>query len=277
MGCRRPCYRRRVALPRLDPALIETASTADQVAELARDLLGAPLHPERGLIHVSAVWRATDRGRVVMRIGPETPRSAADSFLLNLTRAMAGGIVVTGKLLRDEPTLHYALQGPGHVPEGLLAWRREVAGLRKPPHLVVLTSGRGLDPTHPAWRGWARPVVFTDAEGHARLEGLEVPVVAHPEPSARAAIDYLRTTLGVGTVTVEAGPTAAQTLYEPPAVVDHILLSTFEGPAIPDAVKGGRLFEGDVLETGFECATVKRWEEPSGPWSFAHYVRRQAP
>ena len=100
--------------------------TPDDVDALARRLFGAvPI--DDGVVHVTALWAPPEGERRTLLIGEHSPKSDHDFFSLNLARARADAILVTGKILREEPTLRYDLQGAGELPAALAAWRRERA------------------------------------------------------------------------------------------------------------------------------------------------------
>ena len=184
--------------------------TADDVDALARALYGerAPLD-RRGVIHVTALYAERDGALHTLRIGPQAPKSAHDFFALQLTRARADAIVITGQILRDEPELSYAL------PDVLVAWRARHGRHVATPKLLVLTSGNALDLTHPALAGeWASPVIFTGTEAATRLRpNASCTVVGHPEPSMAAASAWLREE-GAHTIAIEAGPSTTRALYD---------------------------------------------------------------
>ena len=230
----------------------------ERIAQLYGDV---DLAAATGVVHVVSVV-GEDEPRVI-KIGPDAPKSATDFFALNLARARADAILVTGKILRAEPELRYA------IPDDLRRWR----GDREAPDLIVLTSGRGLDPGHPALSGdWARPVIFTSEEAAPALSGSNLVVVAHPDPSPRAAIDWAVSD-GARVVSVEAGPSAAASLYERRPLVDEVLLSEFGGE-IADAQLGGSPFARETLETHFRPDRPPHAvDEPSGPWQFTRWTR----
>ena len=238
------------------------------MAEAARFLYGEVPGPLGGVLHVAA----TGPGMEVLRIRPETPVSAWDRFALSFARARAQAIVLTGKILREEPELRCALRGPGLLPEGLARWRR-AAGLPDPPLLLVLSRGRGLDRSHPAFRSWARPVIFTGREAAAAMSPpAGVAVVGVGEPSLPAALRWLADR-GCPGISVEAGPSTAGALYEV-GLVDELMLTIYEG-AIDPALRAGALPAPARLEVLLPRSSPgRRVEEPSGTWRF---IRRWRP
>ncbi len=249
------------------PQRLPSAGDAEAVEAAARALYGRSPGPARGVLHVVAVWRPPSGPLRVIRVGPESPKSAVDFFALNLARARAGAVVATGRILREEPELRYDLPGPGALPGGLLDWRLRVAGLAGPPRVVVLTSGRELDFSHPAFSSWARPVIFTGEQAAARLSAPEgVEVVGHPEPSLAAAVGWLRGQ-GADGISIEAGPSTAMALYRGQGV-DELMLSIYEGPLASELV-GGEFLTEAALEARFETLGGAAVEEESGRWCFS--------
>jgi len=245
------------------------AGTAAAVSAVARALYGHDPGPASGVVHVVAVAApaAPEAPLTVMRIEPGTPKSTLDFFALNFARARAQAIVVTGKILREEPELRYDLQGPGSLPRGLAAWRA-AAGLTQPPRLVVLTSGRGLDLRHPALHSWARPLIYTTTEAAAALDGAAVAAVGVPRPSLRSLLAYLASD-GVEGVSIEAGPSTARALYEPSLAVDELMLSVFQGP-VPPRLIGGELLSPERLDRQLPPRyPASSFQEASGRWTFS--------
>lgn len=256
--------------------------TPDQTPDLAGDPESVDAHIARmygpvdlraatGLVHVAAV--AGPRWEVI-RIGPDSPASLHDRFALELCRARADAIVVTGKILRDEPDLRYDLAlGLDTLSTGLHAWRRERMGKVEPPTLLVLTSGRGLDPGHPALSAdsWARPLVFTSRD--AELPPLTIECARVEAPSLAAAVAFLRDR-GAKTVALEAGPgTTAPSYRGEHPVIDELLLSRYGGDL--DGVPVTDAFTPPKPD-GFLRRSHLQVDEPSGPWSFSRWVRALA-
>ncbi len=230
-----------------------------------------------GVLHVTAVWRAPEGGLVTLKILPETPKSATDARALSLARARADAIVTSGRILREEPTLTHATHGPEAERAGLAAWRRERLGRASPARSVVLSSGRDLDPAHPLFRAAVDPVVFTGEEGARNLKGGGVGVVGHPEPSLRAAIDWLQDQ-GLRNVSIEVGPTTALGLYREPFRVDELMLSIFEERDLAPPVRGAPFLDPTDLEAHLRrAAPPAAVREPSGLWRFERHVRPVVP
>ncbi len=232
---------------------------------------------DAGVLHVVATW--LDRGpqgdtRRVIRITPSSPKSETDAFLLNLARARADVILTTGKILRDEPELEYSL--PERWRDAMGRWRAEQMGREEPPTLAVLTSGRDLDPEHPALHGWADPVVLTSDNAACAVRsrlGSAVRVIGLKSPGPRSAIDWARSR-GATTITIEAGPRTARALYAAPLAVDELWLSEYLETNLPPALRGEPLFEGVEVDSHLRPAGGPTLlSQASGRWRFQRFVR----
>ena len=252
--------------------LLEAVRSPADVTALGRELLGDDPARAGGVLHVAAVWRDASGSARVLRIGPRTPRSEHDRFLLALARARAEAIVTTGRILREEPSLTHALLGPPELRGALAAWRRERLVLAPRPYLLVLSSGRGLDPAHPAFHGPTRSLLFVPAEASAELRerfaSSEVRVVSVPKPSVRLALDHLRR-LGAKRITLEAGPTTTRELYDEPAGVDELWLATYCGERPPERAIGEPFVEDARLVATLPSGSAPSSRaESSGLWRF---------
>lgn len=233
--------------------------SAAEVDARVRALYGEALGAMEGVLHVVAVAGSAHR---VMRIGPWSPKSEVDFFVLELARARVEAIVITGAILRDEPDLRYGLS------PALAAWRREVLGLSRPPWLLVLSRGE-VPLEHPALvPGPVRPLVVTSEEAARELRGRgSIEVVGLGSPSARAALALLAER-GCGSVSVEAGPKTATGLYDSPMAIDELALSVYEGE-LDGRARGGRfLDEGALSERMVRVSGVR-----DGEWRFERWVR----
>jgi hypothetical protein len=252
---------------------------ADEPPASGRTPLSGDLARASGVLHVTAVARGEGPALETIAIGPRSPRSATDFFLLNLARARADAIVTTGKILRDELEVEHVLQGEQGEPAALAAWRAERLGKREPPLSVVLTGGRGIDFDHPLLHSAPRAIVLTSVSGAAALHlaarraGVEV--VARTTPGLADTIEYLRGERGCSTIAIEAGPSTTRELYVPgAAVVDELMLSIYEeGPLDADLRAGRFLAEAD-LERLLPWQSVRRVvREWSGIWSYRRLRR----
>ena len=256
---------------------IADATSHHDVAREVEALYGDPLGTPVGVVHVTSVWERPGSDELVtLRIDEHAPPSRHDFFVLNLCRARADAIVVSGKILRDEPEVRHTLQGPARLPEALADWRRERLGKTTPPISAVLTSGRGLDLDHPLFATAHRPTLFTSPEGWRGLEEAAgrrgIRGVTDPAMDLRKTIDHLRSE-GAETVSIECGPRTSSGLYDPPAVVDELLLSVFEGD-LAERSQGSVLRRRSDLEAILERqGPGTRRVSESGPWRFERFFR----
>lgn len=254
----------------------EDVRTPADVAALGRELLGDDPARAGRVLHVAAVWQSGAGVARVLRIGPETPTSPHDAFLLSLARARAEAIVTTGKILREEPALTHGLLGPPALRSALAAWRRERLVLGLDPWLLVLSSGRGLEPAHPAFHAPLRPLLFVPAAAatglRERFAETDARVVSVPKPDVRLALEHLAR-LGAKRITIEAGPTTARELYAEPVRVDELWLASFGGrPA--EAVVGEPFVDEARLAAALpEASLPVARDEASGRWSFSRRWR----
>lgn len=239
------------------------------------------------MIHVASAWQAPDDGEwFSLRIGPETPRSPTDAFVLGLARARARAIVTTGRILRDEPGLVHRDDTAEGV--ALAIWRRERLGLDEPPQLVVLSRGSDLDLAHPAFAAsraiWvtghaaaeaatARARLSAVGRSDAQADALGLEVIGRDRPGLLDTIALLHAR-GLAPVLVEAGPNTASVLYEEEGRVDELLLSICHAPSLAKSVRGARQPGADALARAglVECSRQSR-AEPNGRWTFTRHRR----
>lgn len=254
-----------------------TSEAAEGVRRRLLEVYGDELPRDAGVLHVASAWVAPDGKLKTLRICEETPRSALDFFLLSVARARADAIVVTGKILRDEPDLRYAL--PGGEGGALASYRREILGLDEPPRLAVLTSGRAFPSDHPALRGWPRPLVYAPVETHAELRRrlpLGVEIAGQEAIDIRPLIDHLENDLSCRTISIEAGPSTSRALYADPVRVDELMLSLYRGEALEESVRGNALPSLEAIAALLPLTSLPFLrEEPDGPWSFHRFTRRR--
>ena len=252
--------------------VLTTAAEVD--AELWR-MYGADLARSAGVVHVAAVWQASPDRHVVIAIGDDAPASAHDSFALQAARARADAIITTGQNLRAEPALTHDLQGA--AAPGLSAWRRERLGKDQPPILLVLTSGRDLPLDHPALHATNAPLLFTSHAGAARLPDTAIHIVSVAAPDIRAAIAHLRAD-GCRTILIEAGPSTASALYQPPVAVDELLLSVFHGASLPARAQARDFVSLARVRAYLPHASAGLAEDQaSGPWRLWRFLRDPQP
>lgn len=248
-----------------------------EVQRLVQALYGDSLTGLSGVLHcVSSVRAAADPAHLhVIDINQHAPRSPTDFFVLNLARAHADAIVTTAQVVRAEPQLSHQLQGP--LAEGLARYRREVLGKSGRQCAVILTRSAQLPVDHRLFQDPLDNFVLIPPEHAAALAvqlaaaDANAEVVPVPSLDIRIAVDLLLQR-GAGTILIEAGPSTASALYDPPARVQHLLLSRCEAPLDPRAL--GRALPADaVLFAGLSCVSEHALTEPSGPWRFQHWLR----
>jgi riboflavin biosynthesis pyrimidine reductase len=234
-----------------------------EVAGWLEALYGTRSLPSEGVLHVTSMAPS----RQVIAIGPDAPKSEGDFFLLNLARARADAILTTGSIVRSEPTYQASLQGP-HA-EALQRYRAQVLGKGRALCAIMTRDGR-LPRLHPLWQDATEKLLLTSPEHAEALErelGGHASVVGVADLDPRRAVQWLRER-GAKLISIEAGPSANAPLYEPPALVDELSLSIYEGPAVQ---LGGaltpRLLDGMVL------ASELTREEQSGRWRYQRWLR----
>ena len=244
-----------------------------QVLRLLRLLYKDTLSGLSGVLHCVSSVRVADEParRHVININEHAPRSATDSFVLNLARASADAIVTTAEVLRAEPQLSHELQGP--LAQGLARYRRAVLGKLEPPCVAILTRSAQLPPEHRVFRDQNLNLVLTAPE-HAPLLAAKLAraqVLGVPALDIHSAVSLLEQR-GARTILIEAGPSTAGRLYDPPSRVQHLLLSQFDG-ALDARALGGALPPEAALFSGLACVSEHSVQEPSGPWRFQHWQR----
>lgn len=217
----------------------------DDCARRIREIYGDDLLEPAGVVHITSTWGDPEGRLFVLRIGPETPRSATDSFALELARARVDAIVTTGQVLRDEPDMTNALRDPQVV-----AWRRERLGKSAPPLTLVLSRDADLDRSHP---------LFSESEVSVRNQSL------------RAALEWLLDERGIASVAIETGPSTIRALYQEPVGIDELMLSICRTPVLPEGGRGAELFAPSALDRLFERCSECTREEASGTWSFLRF------
>ena len=255
-------------------SLVELSDAAS-VDRAARALFGSPLDTRPAVSHSAAVWRAAeDKPVTSIRINEYSPKSDLDFLALHIARARADGIVITGKILREEPNLTYDLRADPRWGDALVDWRERHWGLCDPPWLLILTSGRDLDFSHPVFHGWVRPVIFTtDRAATRKLAAAPCPVVSDAAPDIRRAILHLQVARECECVAIEAGASTARTLYESPMVVSELLASVYLEPELDERAQGAPLVKLSEARRMFHGETSATHREKGQHWSF-HRLRR---
>ncbi len=208
--------------------------TPSAVHAWARSVAGETFKSHAGVLQVVAVHAGALGEDRVIRIIPETPKSKGDRLCLELARRWSDVIVLTGAILRAEPSLDYAWWGPNAaVGRALDTWRAEPRrGRDVAPRLLVVTRGRGLPLTHPVLQN-PRTVLCVPADARVDPRLSHLPVHRLPGESGRGVLEVCRTQLGAERISIEAGPRLAVPLFEAPCVVDAVLCSRYRGMLPP--------------------------------------------
>jgi riboflavin biosynthesis pyrimidine reductase len=265
----------------LSDAKSQLASIHAQARAIYGELSPAPT----GVIHTVSAVRATRSasqhstlGQLhVIKIEDTAPKSSTDFFVLNFWRAHSDAILTTGQILRAEPTLSYAQQGPLGL--GLTYYREQVLGKTGVTKCAILTRGSQLPVEHPVFRDSSalQLLILTHPQHVAELQKLlgdRAEVVGLAQLDARGALDFLKRA-GAHTIGVEAGPSVAGTLYAAPAAVEHLMLSICEAPIEPYSV-GGALPVDEELFAGLRLVSDVTRSEESGEWRFQHWQRAES-
>lgn len=242
------------------------------ISERIREVYGRDVSLEKppGVVHVTSVWFDDEGRSYTLRIGPDTPKSETDRFVLNLARARCDAIVTTGHILRQEPGVHH------EIPEDLLDWRRSVLGKPDPPQSVVLTGRDDLDAGHPLLVRASRALVVTSESAAAALalrfaDEPRIEVVGRVETGIRDVLRLLGDR-GFRSICIEAGPSTSRALYDDPVWVDELMLSVYLGTRLSAAVRGGEFLDSDTLARHFSVRGESVQRERSGLWSFRRIV-----
>lgn len=248
---------------------------AASVDRAARALFGAPLDTRPAVSHSLAAWRSErDAPLTTIQINEHAPKSDLDFLALHIARARADGIIITGKILREEPDLNYDLGADPRWGDALLSWRERRWGLCDPPWLLILTGSGDIDFDHPVFRGWARPMIFTsDRSATRKLAAAPCPVVSDASPDIRRAIQHLQVARECECVSIEAGPSTSRTLYERPIAVKELLLSVYLEPQLDERAQGAPLVSLSEVRSLFRSETSATHRDQGQHWSF-HRLRR---
>jgi riboflavin biosynthesis pyrimidine reductase len=264
-----PPFHRAMAAPLFE---LTDASSVDRAA---RALFGGPLDTHPAVSHSFAAWRSEKEAPLTtIQINEHAPKSDLDFLALHIARARADGIIITGKILRDEPNLRYDLQADPRWGEALLNWRKHHWGLCDPPWLLILTGSGDVDFEHPVFHDWLRPMIFTtDRTATRKLAAAPFPVVSDESPDIRRAIKHLQLARECECVSIESGPSTARALYERPMVVKELLLSVYTEPFLDERAQGEPLVSLSEVRSLFRSETSATHREQGQHWSF-HRLRR---
>jgi len=255
-------------------SLVELTDAAS-VDRAARALFGSPFDTRPAVSQSFAAWRAAEgEPLTTIRINEHSPKSDLDFLALHLSRARSDAIVITGKILRDEPQLTFDLHADPRWGDALVNWRERRWALFEPPWLLILTNRGELDFDHPVFHGWARPLIFTNDQAAARkLAAAPCPVVADAAPNIQRAIRHLQVSRGCECVSIEAGPSTARELYERPIAIKELLLSVYLEPSLDERAQGAPLISLSEVRALFRSETCTVHREQGKHWSF-HRLRR---
>lgn len=255
----------------LAPSLVRTA---DDVTSEAIRIFG-DLPGNQGVLQVVACYRR-EGALFALATGGDAPRCDEDAFALALARARADAVITTGAILREEPGLSHAPEASEPYGDAMAAWR-SANGRQRPATTVIMTRSRDIDLDHPIFHGNNPVLVFTGEDAPPRF-GIELAarggmLVTEAEPTLQSCIARLRQT-GSDAITVEAGPSTAAKLFEPPAVIDELLLTTLDAPTLDSAHSRGELIREDALAACLH-PTGPAYETRDGDhvWRLQRWVR----
>jgi len=258
---------------------VSVEAQLSEVVLTAHRIYGPASAEVSGVLHVVSAARVDGSGALhALRIGEHAPASADDFFVLNFWRAHCDAILTTAQVVRAEPSLSHALQGP--LAQGLLAYRERVLGKSAPPLCAMLSARGEISPAHPMFRDGLDYLILTTPAVAPQLtaafaaQHVQVEVLARDAWDVQSALALLRAR-GALSIQVEAGPSTAAQLYSAPKLVDHLMLSRFAGTLPPEAL-GPALPEDAVLFGDLQLASETTRQEPSGLWHFQHWVRSAA-
>lgn len=253
-----------------------TIASAAEITASACALYGQVPVETAAVLHVLAVAESPGQTAHVLRITPSTPKCAWDLFALRLARARADAIVISGKILRDEPELTY---GAGASGEAFASFRRKALKKPSPPRLIVLTRDSELPLTHPIFEGrWPVTIATTPETARTlRQKWSGAPRIAdvptlweHAAPSLKAVITRVQDTFGPAcTVSLECGPSTVAPLYdETPPCIDEIMLSEFRGNIASELLAGCPWRVPPEQSLYHEVAPPRHIDTVDGTWTF---------
>jgi hypothetical protein len=256
------------------PSLVELTDAAS-VDRAARALFGGELDVRPSVSHSFAAWSAGEEAPLTaIQINEFGPKSDLDFLALNIARARADGIVITGKILRDETNLSYDLRADPRWGDALVNWRERRWGLCDPPWLLILTGSGDIDFRHPVFHGGVRPIIFTsDRAASRKLASAPCPVVADEAPDIRRAIRHLHIARDCDCVSIEAGPSTVRSLYDSPIAVKELLLSVYVEASLDERARGAQLVKLSEVRQLFQTETSASHRSQGQHWSF-HRLRR---
>jgi hypothetical protein len=255
-------------------SLVELTDAAS-VDRAASRLFGSALDVRPAVSQSFAAWReGADAPLTTIKINEHGPKSELDWLALHIARARADGIIITGKVLRDEPKLNYDLRADPRWGDALMSWRERRWGECEPPWLLILTARGDIDFEHPVFHGWCRPMIFTtDRTASRKLSAAPCPVVSDEAPDIRRAIHHLQVARNCECVSIEAGPSTARALYERPRAVKELLLSVYLEPTLDPRAIGDPLVALPEIRSVFRSETSAAHRDHGQHWSFHRLSR----
>ena len=251
------------------PSIVELTD-ADSVDRAARALFGSAIDTRPAVSHSLSAWRSAEGVPLTtIQINEHAPKSELDWLALHISRARADGIIITGKILRDEPELSYSLEADDRWGTALQKWRERRWGIFEPPWLLILTERGDIDFDHPVFQGWGRPMIFTsDRTACRKLAASPCPVVADEAPDIRRAIRHLQLSRDAECISIEAGPSTARGLYDRPMVIKELLLSIYMEPTLHPDAHGDPLVRLSRVRALFHNETSAAHRDEGKHWSF---------
>ncbi len=243
-------------------------TVAGSVDERIRQIWNDPLQDPAGTLQVVAVASRANDSLGVMRITPQTPTSPTDQFSLDVARARADVILTSGSILRSEPHLRHTIS------DATSRWRREVLGKKSPPEVIFLSRGPGLPLSHPALGQPGAVVAISSAATAACRNELQSRGIRHREIPEDSPQELVRELLaeGVGTITLEIGPSTAGAFYNHAPRVGELMLSWCEDFELPEALDAGDFASWEKLQQILGARRNETIiEEPSHCWRFSHW------
>jgi len=232
-----------------------------------------------GLVHITSVQESSQNPGFfeTINIGPQSPKSENDFFILNAVRAAADITLHTSRTVRLETEMTANVQGP--FESALKQWRKEMLHKGNARKVYLLTRA---DPPldHPFFspRDYevhiCYPKRFTDVNLRKSLQEKQFNHIflhsftCSSSHFGRDFIEYVYQVEkpGMGnpkTITVEMGPTSSLQLYDPKnPLVDFIFLSIFRSSSYSPSFLP--FLSMDYLISHYD----KLSETVSGQWTF---------
>lgn len=175
---------------------------------------------QRGITHVTLLHSHNNTYRTI-KTHHQSPKHTFDTFMLNLARASADAIVITGETIRTEPQLTMRLFGPYR--SILQQYRNTVCDKPQPADIIVLTRDSSkIDAQHPILHTEHRVKYYSTTQRAALYHCLQ-----HYKSN-------------YDSISIEAGPNTTLPLYQSVVAgectdvsVDNLMLSLYSG-RLPD-------------------------------------------